>query len=131
MKAEQTRCPQEAESVWGGTGLEATGAAIRHRSSRPSDGIGGRLRGQSLHRGIQISAVDTSVRPAVLTSPGLQVVGDALGDQPIGSRAEGHRRALIQHLHAMSNEWRAHVNVLAGVGCQLKFTRRGFIPIVL
>ena len=36
MKAEQTRCPQEAGPVWDGEGLGATGPATRCSNARPS-----------------------------------------------------------------------------------------------
>jgi hypothetical protein len=47
MKAEQTRCPQEATSVSDGVPRSATDPRSHRGNARPSDRLGRRLGGQS------------------------------------------------------------------------------------
>ena len=48
MKAEQTRCPQEAGSVWDGVPRTATDPRSHRGNARSSDRLGRRLGGQSI-----------------------------------------------------------------------------------
>ncbi len=46
MKAEQTRCPHEAKTVWDGTPQAATSPEFHRIKARPIDRLGRRLGGQ-------------------------------------------------------------------------------------